>query len=167
MKTFKNNKAHSNMWQGFSLYDFEQFFQFRDYNRVPIFTNIQSYRNREHGIYSVNVVAAKFVGGLVADNQFGFVLRNSDGVLVDGMIIRGLTDTLKFITTPVNRYKICSKSDWEHQGLKMMTKKDRYGEFDPNRGLRLRNVVFSDFGKGLSLLLCYLMLQILVIISST
>ena len=70
MKLFKDNKAHSNSEQGFSLYDFEQFFAFRDYERLPIFYNIQSYRNRRHGIYANNLVAAKFIGGTVADNQW-------------------------------------------------------------------------------------------------
>ena len=70
MKTFKDNKAHSNTWQGFSLYDFEQFFDLRDFDRVPVFENIQSYRNREHGIYTNNLVAAQFIGGIVADNQW-------------------------------------------------------------------------------------------------
>ena len=61
--------------------------------------------------------------------------------------MKGLTDTLKYITTPTNRQKICSRADLSHEGIHMMTKKDRYGEFDPNRGLRLKNTVFSDFGK--------------------
>ena len=69
MKTFKDNKAHSNR-QGVLFYDFEQFRKFRDYDRVPIFENIQSYRNEEFGIYTSNLVAAKFVGGIVADNQW-------------------------------------------------------------------------------------------------
>ena len=69
----------------------------------------------------------------------------------------GLTDTLQFITTPVNRLKVCSRDNWSHEGIQIMTKKDRYGEFDPNKGVRLKNVVFSDFGelsllhKGLSI----------------
>ena len=29
----------------------------------------------------------------------------------------------------------------------MMTRKWRTGEHDPNRGLRLKNMVFSDFGE--------------------
>lgn len=70
MKTFRDNKAHSNTWQGFSFYDFEQFLELRDYERVPIFHNVQSYRNREHGIYSRNLVAARFIGGMVSDNQW-------------------------------------------------------------------------------------------------
>lgn len=70
MKTFRDNKAHSNMWQGFSFADFEQFFDLRDFDRVPVFKNTQSYRNREHGIYSHNAVAARFIGGIVADNQW-------------------------------------------------------------------------------------------------
>jgi hypothetical protein len=147
MKTFKDNKAHSNEWQGFSLYDFEQFLEFQDYERVPIFENIQSYRNQQHGIYTGNLVAARFIGGIVADNQWGFAFRASDGVLVDGMTVKGYTDTLKYITTPANRRKLCSNSGWTHEGLQMMTRKWRNGEFDPNRGLRLKNVVFSDFGE--------------------
>jgi hypothetical protein len=77
----------------------------------------------------------------------GFSLLYSDGILIDGMTVKGYTDTLKYITTPTNRQKICSRADWSHEGIRMMTKKNRYGETDPNRGLRLKNVVFSDFGK--------------------
>lgn len=77
----------------------------------------------------------------------GFVVQDSDHVEIDGMVIKGLTDTLKFITTPVNREKICSRSNWSHEGIRIMTKKSGYGETDPNRGIRLRNVAFSDFGK--------------------
>lgn len=76
MKLFKDNKAHSNIAQGFSLYDFEQFFHFRDYARLPVFYNIQSYRNRQHGIYASNLVAAKFIGGIVADNQWYVSILN-------------------------------------------------------------------------------------------
>ena len=79
----------------------------------------------------------------------GFSLIYSDGILIDGMTVKGYTDTLKYITTPTNRQKICSRADWSHEGVRMMTKKHRYGETDPNRGLRLKNVVFSDFGKFL------------------
>lgn len=79
----------------------------------------------------------------------GFSLISSDGILIDGMTVRGFTDTLKYITTPTNRQKICSRADWSHEGIRMMTKKNRYGETDPNRGLRLKNVVFSDFGEYL------------------
>lgn len=70
MKTFENNKAHSNKQQGFAMYDFEQFFTHRDFKQVPVFSNVQSYRNREHGIYSRNLIAAQFIGGIVADNQW-------------------------------------------------------------------------------------------------
>jgi hypothetical protein len=70
MKSFKDNKAHANTWQGFSIYDFEQFLTLRDYARVPLFENLSSYRNREHGIYASNVHTAQFIGGLVADNQW-------------------------------------------------------------------------------------------------
>ena len=178
MKTFKNNKAHSNMQQGFAIYDFEQFFNNRDFNDVPVFENVQSYRNREHGIYSRNLVAAQFIGGTVADNQWyvlllhqylsmihsitylqliivairGFVVDRSDHVLIEGMTIKGLTDTLSYITTPVNRMKVCSIDSWTHEGLRIMTNKDRYGESDPNRGLRIKNVAFSDFGECLCLM---------------
>lgn len=147
MKTFRDNKAHSNMWQGFSIYEFEQFFELRDFERVPVFENVQSYRNRQHGIYSYNLVAAQFLGGIVADNQWGFIVRESDHILIDGMAIKGLTDTLKFITTPVNREKVCSRSNWSHEGIRIMTRKRRYGEADPGRGIRLQNIAFSDFGK--------------------
>jgi hypothetical protein len=77
------------------------------------------------------------------------VLSYSDGVTIDAMTVRGYTDTLKYITTPANREKLCSRSYWTHEGLQMMTRKDRNGELDPNRGVRLRNMVFSDFGKSL------------------
>jgi hypothetical protein len=70
MKTFKDNKSHSNNWQGFIFYDFEQFFSYRDYDRVPLFENIWSYRNQQQGIYTNNLVAPKFVGGVLADNQW-------------------------------------------------------------------------------------------------
>ena len=70
MKTFQDNKAHSNWWQGFSIDYFEQFYELRDFDRVPVFTNIQSYRNREHGIHVHKTVAAKFIDGIVADNQW-------------------------------------------------------------------------------------------------
>jgi hypothetical protein len=159
MKTFKDNKAHSNEWQGFSLYDFEQFFEFRDYDRVPIFENIQSYRNQQHGIYANNAVAARFIGGIVADNQWGLIIRASDGVLVDGMTVKGYTDTLKYITTPANRRKLCSNSGWTHEGLQMATRNYRTGEFDPNRGLRLKNIVFSDFGEFHTLARLYYVLS--------
>jgi hypothetical protein len=60
----------------------------------------------------------------------------------------GYTDALKYITTPVNRLKLCTaNSGWTHEGLRMMTKQDRYDEADPNKGLRIKNVVFSDFGE--------------------
>jgi hypothetical protein len=85
---------------------------------------------------------------VLLNTERGFVLSNSDGILVDGMIVKGYTDTLKYITTPANREKLCSRSYWTHEGLQMMTKKDRYGELDPNRGVRLRNMVFSDFGES-------------------
>lgn len=49
---FRNNKAHSNYWQGFRLHHFEQFFQFRNDVDVPIFEGTMAYRNREHGIYA-------------------------------------------------------------------------------------------------------------------
>lgn len=147
MKTFRDNKAHSNMWQGFSIYEFEQFFELRDFERVPVFENVQSYRNRQHGIYSYNLVAAQFLGGIVADNQWGFIVRESDHILIDGMVIKGLTDTLKFITTPVNREKICSRSNWSHEGIQIMTRKKLYGEADPGRGIRLQNIALYDFGK--------------------
>jgi len=145
MKSFRDNKAHSNTWQGFALYDYEQFLTFQDNQRVPLFENIQSYRNQQHGVYAQNLVAAQFIGGVLADNQWGFSLVYSDGILIDGMTVKGYTDTLKYITTPTNRQKICSRTDWSHEGLRMMTKKNRYGETDPNRGLRIKNVVFSDF----------------------
>ena len=77
----------------------------------------------------------------------GFVVSHSDHVLIDGMAIKGLTDTLSFITTPVNRMKVCSRDDWSHEGIRVMTSKDRYGESDPNRGIRIKNVAFSDFGE--------------------
>eukprot|EP00804_Cyclotella_cryptica_P014145 CCRYP_005584-RA/>CCRYP_005584-RA protein AED:0.03 eAED:0.03 QI:259/1/1/1/0.94/0.9/20/117/3951 len=148
MKSFRDNKAHSNSWQGFALYDYEQFLTFQDYERVPLFENIQSYRNQQHGVYAQNLVAAKFIGGTLADNQWGLFLLYSDGILIDGMVVKGYTDTLKYITTPTNRQKICSRADWSHEGMRIMTKKNRYGETDPNRGLRLKNVVFSDFDKN-------------------
>lgn len=50
--TFKNNKAHSNYWQGFRFHHFEQFFQYRNDVDVPKFENMMAYRNREHGIYA-------------------------------------------------------------------------------------------------------------------
>lgn len=49
---FRNNKAHSNYWQGFRFHHFEQFFQFRNDVDVPIFEGTMAYRNREQGIYS-------------------------------------------------------------------------------------------------------------------
>ena len=61
--------------------------------------------------------------------------------------MKGYTDTLAYITTPSNRDKLCSQSSWTHVGLQMMTRKWRTGEHDPNRGLRLKNMVFSDFGE--------------------
>jgi hypothetical protein len=64
------------------------------------------------------------------------------------MTVRGFTDNLKYITTPANRYKICSVQDWTHEGIRMMTRKDRYNELDPRRGLRIKNSVFSDFDKN-------------------
>ena len=77
----------------------------------------------------------------------GLTVRESDHILIDGMAVKGLTDTLNFITTPVNRLKVCSRDNWSHEGLRIMTRKDRYGELDPNRGIRIKNVAFSDFGK--------------------
>eukprot|EP00804_Cyclotella_cryptica_P009369 CCRYP_018076-RB/>CCRYP_018076-RB protein AED:0.03 eAED:0.03 QI:374/1/1/1/0.94/0.9/20/617/4181 len=148
MKLFRANKAHSNAWQGFLLYDYEQFLTFRDFERVPLFENIHSYRNQLHGIYAKNVIAAEFIGGILADNQWGFFLLSSDGVLIDGMTVKGYTDAVQYITTPTNRLKLCSRPDWSHEGIRMMTKKDRYSETDPNRGLRLKNVAFSDFDKN-------------------
>jgi hypothetical protein len=85
----------------------------------------------------------------ISNTKRGFVLSYSDGVTIDGMIVRGYTDTLKYITTPANREKLCSRSYWTHEGLQMMTRKDRSGELDPNRGVHLRNMVFSEFGKSL------------------
>lgn len=79
----------------------------------------------------------------------GLFILYSDGILIDGMTVKGYTDTLNYITTPTNRQKICSRADWSHEGIRMMTKKNRYGETDPNRGLRLKNVMFSDFGEHL------------------
>jgi hypothetical protein len=76
------------------------------------------------------------------------------------MTVKGYTDSLKLITTPANRYKLCSRSDWPLEGIQMMTTKHRYGEMDPNRGVRIENVVFSDFGK-LLLVFCYLFLCLL------
>lgn len=84
----------------------------------------------------------------LSNTKRGFVLSYSDGVLIDGMIVRGYTDTLKYITTPANREKLCSRSYWTHEGLQMMTRKDRRGELDPNRGVQLRNMIFSEFGKS-------------------
>jgi hypothetical protein len=70
MKSFRDNKAHSNTWQGFALYDYEQFLTFQDYQRAPLFENMQSYRNQQHGVYAQNLVAARFIGGVLADNQW-------------------------------------------------------------------------------------------------
>jgi hypothetical protein len=70
MKVFKDNKAHSNEWQGFALYDYEQFLTFRELEKRPSFENVQSFRNRNHGIFGQNLIAAQFLGGIVADNQW-------------------------------------------------------------------------------------------------
>lgn len=43
--------AHSNHYAGFRLYNFEQFFTFRNEIDVPVFENLKAYRNREWGIY--------------------------------------------------------------------------------------------------------------------
>ena len=53
--TFRGNKAHSNMWQGYRLHHFEQFFQYRndiEGEGVPVFEDTWAYRNREQGVYS-------------------------------------------------------------------------------------------------------------------
>ena len=59
--TFKNNKAHSNYWQGYRFHHFEQFFQYRNDVDVPKFENMMAYRNREHGIYAYS----KFLGSIL------------------------------------------------------------------------------------------------------
>ena len=52
MGTFRDNAAHSNYQQGFRFYHFEQWYTYRDLNKVPVFENLRAYRNRYHGIYT-------------------------------------------------------------------------------------------------------------------
>ena len=52
LRTFRDNKAHSNEWHGFRFHHFEQFFEFRNSVGVPVFENSWSYRNTQHGIYA-------------------------------------------------------------------------------------------------------------------
>ncbi len=145
MRQFKDNKSHSNNWQGFNLYDFEQFFTFRDDVNVPVFENLSAYRNREHGIYTNNMISAEFRGGLVSDNQWGLALLRSDRIIVSDFVVRGSTEVFRDHTK--TREKLCRYSSWTHVGIEMMSTRWRYGENDPGDGLRLKNVEISDFGK--------------------
>lgn len=141
---FRGNKAHSNMWQGFRLHHFEQFFQYRNDIDVPVFEDVWAYRNREHGIYTYNVIAAEWRGGVIADNQYGFVLRREDRILVKDFEIKGSTQAFKDHTV-TRDLKLCSHSSRHQYGIQMGTTIWRTGSSDPGLGLRLKNVSFEDF----------------------
>ena len=143
--TFKDNKAHSNFRQGFHLADFEQFFQFRDVENVPIFENLSAYRNREQGIYAWNLINAKFIGGFLSDNQKGIEIRRMDGITVEDFVIKGQTEIFKNHIESSD--KLCAHSSWTYEGLHMMGTAWRLGDQDPKWGLRLKNVAFSGFDK--------------------
>eukprot|EP00986_Skeletonema_menzelii_P010420 scaffold5068_cov70-Skeletonema_menzelii.AAC.1 len=147
MGTFKDNKAHSNFRQGFHLGDFEQFFQFRDPNNVPVFENLSAYRNREQGIYAYNCVYCEFIGGFLSDNQKGIEIRRSDGITVQDFVIQGQTETFKNYVNDKNSHKLCGHSGWTYEGIHMMGTMWRLDHLDPGFGLRLRNVALSGFDK--------------------
>ncbi len=145
--TFKDNKAHSNFRQGFHLADFEQFFQFRDPDNVPVFENLSAYRNREQGIYSYNCVYCKFIGGFLSDNQKGIEIRRSDGITVEDFVIQGQTEIFKNYVKDNNSHELCGHSGWTYEGIHMMGTMWRLGHLDPGFGLRAKNVVLVGFDK--------------------
>jgi len=146
MGTFRNNKAHSNYWQGIRLHHFEQFFTFRDEVNVPIFENTKAYRNREHGIYTDNVQAAEWRGGSLSDNQYGLVIVYADRITVSDFDIVGSSEIFKEHTV-ARSLKLCGHDSWHHEGINMMSAVWRLGHNDPNLGLRLRNVNITGFDK--------------------
>jgi hypothetical protein len=145
--TFKGNKAHSNFRQGFHLADMEQFFHYRDPDNVPVFENLSAYRNREQGIYAMNCVYCRFIGGFVSDNQKGLEIRRSDGITVQDFVIHGQTEIMKNYIHDNNSHQLCAHSSWTYEGIHMMGTLWRLNPLDPGFGLILKNVVFSGFDK--------------------
>ena len=165
--TFRNNKAHTNDWQGFRFHHFEQFFSYRNEVNIPVFENMMAYRHREHGIYAYNVIAADWRGGKVVDNQLGITIRNADRQTVSDYEIIGATETFKnhianrprkFCDSSWHVYLEDSDGNWARPwtgswvrlkhlyGLMMSNFINREGESDPREGLSMNNVNISGYG---------------------
>jgi hypothetical protein len=115
---------------------------------VPVFENTMAYRNREHGIYTFNNVAAEYRGGKMTDNQWGISLISSDRIKLQDFDIVGSSQAFKDHTaTRDTAYQLCPSTAWRHEGIIMMPQIWRTQPADPNLGLRLRNVSISGFDK--------------------
>ena len=107
-----------------------------------------AYRNREHGIYTFNNVAAEYRGGKMTDNQWGISLIISDRIKLQDFDIVGSSQAFKDHTaTRDTAYQLCPSTAWRHEGIIMMPQIWRTQPADPNLGLRLRNVSISGFDK--------------------
>lgn len=113
---------------------------------VPVFENTMAYRNREHGIYTNNIIAAEYRGGKMTDNQWGISLIISDRVKLQDFDIVGSSQVFKDHTAP-RGFQLCPSTTWRHEGIRMMSQIWRTQPADPNLGLRLRNVSISGFDK--------------------
>jgi len=146
MGIFRDNTAHSSLYQGFRLHHFEQFFTFHNEVDVPIFQNMKAYRNMNHGIYAYNVIAAEWRGGLLSDNQWGINFRVSDRLLLKDYDIVGSSEIFKD-HTDTRSQKLCPHSSWDHTGIVMPSALWRLGHTDPGLGIRMRNITLSGFDK--------------------
>ena len=92
--------------------------------------------------YFSDVLAAKYLGGLMSDNQWGLTLRAADGLLLQDWSIVGSSKEI-LDHTEANSMKQCPYTSWDMIGITMQHVIQRTGHLDPGTGIRYKNVTMS------------------------
>ena len=92
------------------------------------------------------MIAAKWRGGKLSDNQWGLVIRVADDIELSDFDIVGSSEIFKDHTA-TRSLKLCHWHGWDHDGLIMPAQIWRTGHLDPMRGIRLKNVNISGYDK--------------------
>ena len=88
------------------------------------------------------MIAAKYLGGLMSDNQWGLTLRAADGLLLQDWSIVGSSKEI-LDHTEANSMKQCPYTSWDMIGITMQHVIQRTGHLDPGTGIRYKNVTMS------------------------